>query len=45
MDGLWHHGKGKLWLRNSNCVTMKLNARREGLQTALGADGAVTGFK
>jgi hypothetical protein len=38
-------GKGKLWLRNSNGVTMKLNARSKGLQTALGADGVVIGFK
>ncbi len=38
-------GKGKLWLRNSNGVTMALNTKRKGLQTSLGADGVVIGFK
>lgn len=38
-------GKGTLWLRNSNGVTMKLRTRRQGLQLALGADGVVIGFK
>jgi hypothetical protein len=42
---LGDHGKGTLWLRNSNGVTMKLNTRRKGLQTSLGADGVVIGFK
>jgi hypothetical protein len=39
------HGKGTMWLRNGNGVTMKLNAKRQGLQTALGADGVVISFK
>jgi hypothetical protein len=38
-------GRGTLWLRNSNGVTMKLNVRRQGLQTALGADGVLIGFQ
>ena len=38
-------GKGTLWLRNSNGVTMKLDTRRKGLQLSLGADGVVIGFK
>lgn len=38
-------GKGSVWLRNSNGVTMKLNTRRQGLQLALGADGILIGFK
>jgi hypothetical protein len=42
---LGDHGKGTLWLRNGNGVTMKLNTRRKGLQTSLGADGVVIGFK
>lgn len=39
------HGAGTLWLRNSNGVTMKLKTKRQGFQTALGADGVVIGFK
>jgi hypothetical protein len=42
---LGDHGKGTLWLRNSNGVTMKLNTQRKGLQLSLGADGVVIGFK
>lgn len=38
-------GKGTMWLRNTNGVTIKLNTRRKGLQLALGADGVVIGFK
>jgi hypothetical protein len=38
-------GKGTMWLRNSNGVTMKLRTQRKGLQLALGADGIVIGFK
>ena len=38
-------GKGTMWLRSSNGVTMKLNTRRQGLQLAIGADGVVIGFK
>ena len=38
-------GKGTMWLRNANGVTMKLKTRRKGLQLALGADGVVIGFK
>ena len=42
---LGDHGKGTLWLANSNGVTMKLITRRKGLQLSLGADGVVIGFK
>ena len=42
---LGDHGKGTLWLRNRNGVTMKLDTRRKGLQLSLGADGVVIGFK
>jgi hypothetical protein len=42
---LGDQGKGTLWLRNGNGVTMKLNTRRKGLQLSLGADGVVIGFK
>lgn len=38
-------GRGALWLRNAKGVTMKLKARREGLQLGLGADGVIIGFK
>ena len=38
-------GKGTMWLRNNNGVTMKLRTQRKGLQLALGADGVVIGFK
>jgi len=37
-------GSGTMWLTN-NRVTMKLHARRRGLQLALGADGVVIAFK
>jgi hypothetical protein len=42
---LGERGKGTLWLRNRNGVTMKLNTRRKGLQLSLGADGVVIAFK
>jgi hypothetical protein len=42
---LGDQGKGTLWLRNSNGVSMKLNTRRKGLHLSLGADGVVIGFK
>src|SRR5208337_2584572 len=42
---LGDQGRGTLWLRNGNGVTMKLNTRRKGLQLSLGADGVVIGFK
>lgn len=42
---LGDQGKGTLWLRNSNGVTMKLETERKGLQAALGADGVVIAFK
>lgn len=38
-------GRGRLWLRNAKGVTMKLRARRQGLQLSLGADGVLIGFK
>jgi hypothetical protein len=38
-------GRGSLWLANSKGVTMKLQVRRQGLQTALGADGVLINFK
>jgi hypothetical protein len=38
-------GKGRLWLRNTKGVTMRLNAQRRGLQLSLGADGVLIGFK
>jgi hypothetical protein len=38
-------GRGSVWLRNDKGVTMKLNARRQGLQLSLGADGVLIGFK
>jgi len=38
-------GKGTMWLRNTNGVTIKLTTQRKGLQLALGADGVVIGFK
>lgn len=38
-------GRGKLWLRNSKGVTMRLATRRQGLQLSLGADGVLIGFK
>ena len=42
---LGDQGKGTLWLRNSNGVTMKLHTQRKGLQLSLGADGVVIAFK
>ncbi|WP_141739955.1 hypothetical protein [Bosea sp. BIWAKO-01] len=38
-------GKGSVWLRSGNGVAMKLNARRQGPQLALWADGILIGFK
>lgn len=42
---LGDQGRGTLWLRNTNGVTLKLAARRKGLQLSLGADGVLIGFK
>lgn len=42
---LGDHGKGRLWLQNAKGVTLRLVARRQGLQLALGADGVIIGFK
>ena len=38
-------GRGRFWLRNTKGVTMKLTAKRRGLQLSLGADGVLIGFK
>lgn len=38
-------GKGRLWLRNTKGVTLRLATQRQGLQLSLGADGVVIGFK
>lgn len=38
-------GKGTLWLRNDKGVTIKLAAKRRGLQLSLGADGVLIGWK
>jgi hypothetical protein len=38
---LGDRGKGRIWLRNSKGVMLSLSGRREGLQTALGAEGVV----
>jgi hypothetical protein len=38
-------GRGRLWLRNTNGVTLRLATRRQGLQLALGADGVLIGWK
>lgn len=38
-------GRGTLWLRNANGVTMRLATQRRGLQLSLGADGVLIGFK
>jgi hypothetical protein len=35
------HGKGDMWLQNSNGVYLRLKARRQGLALSLGADGMV----
>lgn len=42
---LGDQGKGRLWLQNAKGVTLRLAARRQGLQLALGADGVLIGFK
>lgn len=34
-------GKGRMWLRNAKGVMLSLAGKREGLQTALGAEGVV----
>lgn len=39
------HGRGRLWLRNTNGVTLRLATRRQGLQLSLGADGVLIGWK
>ena len=33
------HGRGEMWLQNSNGVYLRLRARRQGLSLSLGADG------
>ncbi|CAN5336030.1 hypothetical protein BH10PSE8_BH10PSE8_09160 [soil metagenome] len=38
-------GRGRLWLRNTKGVTLRLATQRRGLQLSLGADGVVIGFK
>ena len=38
-------GKGRLWLRNTKGVTLRLATQRQGLQLSLGADGVIIGFK
>ncbi len=38
-------GRGYVWLRNDKGVTLRLAARRQGLQLSLGADGVLIGFK
>ncbi len=38
-------GRGRLWLRNANGVTLRLDTRRQGLQLSLGADGVLIGWK
>ncbi len=38
-------GRGRIWLRNDKGVTLRLNARRQGLQLSLGADGVLIGFR
>ncbi|PPD45504.1 MAG: hypothetical protein CTY15_03710 [Methylocystis sp.] len=38
---LGDRGRGKVWLRNANGVTISLQGKRKGLQTALGAEGVV----
>jgi hypothetical protein len=35
------HGKGEMWLQNTNGVYLRLKARRQGLALSLGADGMV----
>ena len=38
-------GRGRLWLRNTKGVTLRLATQRRGLQLSLGADGVLIGFK
>ncbi len=38
---LGQHGKGDMWLQNSNGVSLRLKARRQGLSLTLGADGMI----
>ena len=38
-------GRGRLWLRNTKGVTIRVATRRQGLQFSLGADGVLIGFK
>ena len=38
-------GRGSVWLQNAKGVIMNLDARRQGLQLTLGADGMLIGFK
>ena len=38
-------GRGRLWLRNTRGVTLRLATRRQGLQLSLGADGVLIGWK
>ena len=38
---LGEQGRGTLWLRNSKGVTLRLVARRQGLQWSLGANGVL----
>ena len=40
-----NQGRGYVWLKNDKGVTLRLNARRQGLQLSLGADGVVIAFK
>lgn len=40
-----NQGGGYVWLRNDKGVTLRLAARRQGLQLSLGADGVLIGFK
>lgn len=42
---LGDEGRGRLWLRNTNGVTLRLATRRQGLQLSLGADGVLIGWK
>lgn len=40
-----NRGRGSVWLQNDKGVTLRLAARRQGLQLSLGADGVLIGFK
>jgi len=40
-----NQGRGSVWLKNDKGVTLRLAARRQGLQLSLGADGVLIGFK